>query len=211
MSTTATSVTSSQSPATVTPKEGRKAGARGWKEPELEAMLDHIEEVMPCGTKQWEIVSLKLFNSGFSRSAGSLRKKFDKLWGQGKPTGSAEIPRLVLRAQVAKEKISSHEVIGCTNENDSDDDDEESHVAGTNLADQNGELRRPTPKKRKAAQMSEAVMSLGEGNKEAANTLADAMKEIASKLGNSSSDLEARVVKLETMNDKLDKILSKLE
>jgi hypothetical protein len=59
--------------------------------------------------------------------------------------------------------------------------------------------------------MSEAVLSLGEGNKEAANTLADAMKEIASKLGNSSSDLEARVVKLESMNDKLDKILSKLE
>ena len=211
MSSTATSIASSQPPAAVTPKKGRRAGARGWKEPELEAMLDHIEEVMPCGTKQWEIVSLKLFESGYSRSAVSLRKKFDKLWGQEKPTGSAEIPRLVLRAQVAKEKISAHEVIGYTNENDTDEDDEEGHVSGTNLADQNGELRRPTPKKRKAAQMSEAVLSLGEGNKEAANTLADAMKEIASKLGNSSSDLEARVVKLESMNDKLDKILSKLE
>jgi hypothetical protein len=37
------------------------------------------------------------------------------------------------------------------------------------------------------------------------------MEEIACKLGNSSSDLEARVVKLESMNDELDKILRKLE
>jgi hypothetical protein len=92
MSSTATTRASSQPPVSVTPEKGRRTGTRGWKEPELEAMMEHIEEVMPCGSKQWEIVSLKLFESGYSRSASSLRKKFHKLWGQEKLTHSSTCP-----------------------------------------------------------------------------------------------------------------------
>jgi hypothetical protein len=60
--------------------------------------------------------------------------------------------------------------------------------------------------------MSAAVLQLGEGNKEAAKTLADALQTVASSLGSSSSkgDLERRVVKLEAMESKLDLILQKL-
>ena len=166
---------------------------------------------MPCGSKQWDVVTFHLLANGYSRTAEACRKKFDMLWSKNKPTGTPEIPRLILRAQIAKDKISSHEVIGHVNANDSDNENETSPIKGTNLSSNNGELRRPTPKKRKVSELSEAVTTLGEGNKEAASILADAMKEIASKLGKPSSDLVERVPKLEGMSAKLDMILMKLE
>ena len=120
-----------------------------------------------------------------------------------------------------KKKISVHEGIGNVNQNcildfkDDDDDDDDilnSPIKGTNLSMEEGGLRRPAPKKRKAADMSAAVLQLGEGNKEAAKTLADALQTVASNLGSSSSngDLERRVAKLEAMESKLDLILQKL-
>ena len=146
---------------------------------------------MPCGSKQWDVVALHLLTNGYNRSAEACRKKCDMLWSKNKPTGTPEIPRLVLRAQIAKDKISSHEVIGHVNANDSDNENETSPIKGTNLSSNNGELRRPTPKKRKVSELSEAVAT-----QEAASTLADAMKEIASKLGKPSSDLEELVTKI---------------
>ena len=161
---------------------------------------------MPCGSKQWDVVTFHLLANGYSRTAEACRKKFDMLWSKNKPTGTPEIPRLILRAQITKDKISSHEVIGHVNANDSDYENETSPFKGTILSSSNGELRRPTPKKRKVSELSEAVAT-----QEAASTLADAMKEIASKLGKPSSDLEKRVSKLEGMSSKLDMILKKLE
>ena len=97
--------------------------------------------------------------SGYHRGAEACKKRFDKLWSTSKPTGSSEVPRHVVRALIVKETISSHEVIGYVNQNDSVneddlDDDSESSMKGTNLCMEGGGLRRPVSKKRKAAEMS---------------------------------------------------------
>jgi hypothetical protein len=208
------SVTTPQSRA----KGGRRSGAKGWREAELDLLLEVIEQDKPCGKKQWENVATSLVvRGGYHRSADACKKRFDKLWSTPKPTGSSEVPRHVVRAQIVKEKISSHEVIGYVNQNDfvnedDLDDDSESPMKGTNLCMEGGGLRRPVPKKRKAAEMSAAVLELSEGNKEAAKTLAGALQKVASTLGSGSAnaDLERRVIKLEAMESKLDLILKKL-
>lgn len=203
--------------------KGRKSGAKGWRPAETDLLLDLIEEHKPCGPKQWENVAADMYvEKMYNRTGDGCKKKFDRLWSQPKPTGSAEVPRHVVRALDVKQKISVHECIGYVNQNcnvnlnddneDDEDDDFNSPLKGTNLFMEEGGLRRPAPKKRKAAEMTAAVLQLGEGNKEAAKTLAVALETVASTLGTRSSngDLERRVAKLEAMESKLDLILQKL-
>ena len=88
--------------------QGRRKGFRNWKDPEVDLLLvDCVESEKPCGTKQWENVAASMFmENKYQRSSDACKKKFDKLWSTEKPTGSSEVPRHVLRAQVVKENIS---------------------------------------------------------------------------------------------------------
>ena len=73
--------------------KGRKKGARGWVKSEIDALLDIIKSILPCGSKQWDLVSLKLLDYGFKQRDGeSCKCKFERLWAKERPTGTSEIP-----------------------------------------------------------------------------------------------------------------------
>ena len=79
--------------------KGRKSGAKGWRPAETDLLLDLIEEHKPCGPKQWENVAADMYvEKMYNRTGDGCKKKFDRLWSQPKPTGSAEVPRHVVRA-----------------------------------------------------------------------------------------------------------------
>ena len=164
-------------------KGGRKKGTTNWKEAEKDALLEAIEIELPCGKKQWEIVAGEMFLVKYHRFAESCRKKFEKLYETEKPTGSTEICRHVLKAQQLKEKIEVEEAMGRVNKNDSDhDSDEESPLKGTNLFNEDGEMKRPLTKKRKTQQVAEAIKELSDSQKEAAETVANAMRDMAASM-----------------------------
>ena len=111
------------------------------------------------------------------RIGESCKNKFEKLALLKKPTGTAEIPLNVLRAKEIKDKISSNEVIGYCEENESDFDgvcDAEDNLdsvtvckslAAANLSDTSGEVKRPETNKQKAGKLAEAIKDLGDRQK----------------------------------------------
>lgn len=171
-------------------KKGRKAGAKNWTEFETDQLLDVVEQVLPTGSKQWEKVALFLLQQyGKNRAALACSRRFNRLASVEKPTGCAEVPRLVQRAKDIKEAIDATEVIGFVRHNDSSDDtDDESimsvgkNLPGTNLVDKNGNMRRPETKKRRTENLQDAITSLGEQQIESANVMAAAMMNMANKL-----------------------------
>jgi hypothetical protein len=145
------------------------------------------------------------------------------------------VPRLVQKAKDIKELIDANEVIGLVKQNDGntdDDDDDDSVIsvdkkdlAGTNLADKNGNIRRPETKKRKTENLQDAITVLGEQQIESANILAAAIANMAEKLGGSTTpsatshgdprlgnDLAAKVngieAKVDGIEEKLNAILA---
>ena len=105
-----------------TTKKGTASGTKNWTQKELDLLLDCVEAESPCGAKQWELVAMGMFTEGkYVRNAKSCRLKFDKLWSTEKPTGSADPPRHIIRAQQIKDKIEIVETMGHVNQNDSDD------------------------------------------------------------------------------------------
>ena len=80
--------------------KGRKKGARGWVKKEIDALLDIIESILPCGSKQWDLVSLELLDYGFKQRDGkSCKHKFEMLWTKERPTGMSEIPLHITSAK----------------------------------------------------------------------------------------------------------------
>ena len=60
--------------------KGRKKGAMGWVKSEIDALLNIIESILPCGSKQWDLVSLELLDYGFKQRDGkSCMRKFKRL------------------------------------------------------------------------------------------------------------------------------------
>jgi hypothetical protein len=227
-STTQQSRSTVSAPTVAAKSSGRKKGVKNWKDREMDIMLDSVETVLPCGMKQWELVALHLFEYGFHREWTACKKKFESLWTTSKPTGSASPPRIVVRAQTIKEKIEVHENIGFVIGNDTDDEEDDmfvSPIKGTRLLDKkNSEspLRRPTPKKRKTTEMMEGLAKLSDGQEKAAETLASALKDIATcmstkrsqdefgKVNDLNKRMKAMENKINPISDKLDLILNKL-
>ena len=106
--------------------KGRKKGARGWVKSEIDALLGIIESILPCGSKQWDLVSLELLDYGFKQRDGkSCKRKFERLWTKERPTGTSEIPLHITRAKDIKDKIMSAECMGHSSLNDTNNDEDE--------------------------------------------------------------------------------------
>ncbi len=201
-------------------KGGRKAGARNWTEGETDLLLDIIQVVLPAGSKQWEKVALQLHQQGVpNRASLACVRRFNRLANVDKPTGSSEIPRLVLRAKEIKMQIDAAEVIGYVkfNDNEDSDDDEDDNelstssgtsLKGTNLADGNGNLRRPETKKRKVEHLNDTICGFLEQQTASANIVAKAVTDMADRLSESQgNELRAKVDNLES---KLDILIDKI-
>ena len=206
-SNTTTATATSTATATTTKKGGRSSGSTNWKDDETMALLEATDKEAACGSKQWELVAVHLFTCGYNRNAEACKKKFERLYKTEKPTGCATPPRFVLKAQEVQQKIMKHESMGSSNSNDSGDDS--SPIKGTNLLDENGELRRPLTKKRKTDQIAESLKLLSESSKEAASTLASAITKLGS--NGSSPEVQELTGRMDKMENKAESILSKLD
>ena len=69
----------------MTKRKGRAKGSKGWRDMEYDKFLDAVEEIVPTGSKQWELVAECHYQNGLSRTAESLKKKFDQLWNTTLP------------------------------------------------------------------------------------------------------------------------------
>ena len=98
--------------------------------------------------------------------------------------------------------IEKAETMGRVNANDSDDDPEDSPIKGTNLVDENGELRRPFTKKRRTQKSKESIQELANGQKESAN-IAAAMREQATALNpfGEEGGVQAQITALDAKTD----------
>jgi len=143
---------------------GRKKGAKKWTETEHDVLLSSIEDNLPTGKQQWEDVATDLVVDGYNRTWEACKKRFEKLFSTPKPTGSAEVPRHVVRSLILKDKIEAKECMGHAGRNDSgsssDSDIEDlPGLASTKLKDEAGNARRPATKKRKVEERIEKLMN----------------------------------------------------
>lgn len=218
--------------------KGRKKGAKKWSEDEIKLMLDIVEDELPAGSDDWEYTAARMYKEGkFNRDGSAVKAKFETLAFKEKPTGSASIPRLIMRAKDIKDKIAQEEVIGSAGLNDTpqekgsdddttDEDNEGPSVAlrATRLCDENGQIRRPpkpiTKKKKVEAEQQAretALNAIAANQLTAARTLGDAINKLATSVGGGGGgggDNNARIEKLERdvqgMNSKLDSIIELL-
>ena len=92
---------------------------------EIDALLGIIKSILLCGSKQWDLVSLKLLDYGFKQCDGkSCKHKFERLWTKERPTGMSEIPLHITRAKDIKDKIMSAECMGHSSLNDTDNNED---------------------------------------------------------------------------------------
>ncbi len=166
-------------------KGGRKAGARNWTEGETDVLLDIIQVVLPAGSKQWEKVALQLHQQGVpNRASLACVRRFNRLANLDKPTGSSEIPQLVLRAKEIKMQIDVAQVIGyvkLNNNKDKDNDKDGNELStsagqslkGTNLAGGNGNLCQPETKKRKVEHLNDTISGFLEQQTASAHAFCD--------------------------------------
>ncbi len=149
------------------------------------------------------------------RAALACIWRFNQLTNVEKLTGSAEILCLVKRAKEIKDAIDWAEVIGyvemndhTNSDSDADDDDDDKCLPGTNLADNDGKLRRPEIKKQKVDKASDALNRMTDQQASNANIIAQALENLADKMCSSMDQgLSAKVV---TIDSKLDMLLEKL-
>ena len=139
------------------PSKGRKVGSKKWINSEVVNLLNTVEILLPAGKEQRERFSMRCHKKDkkWFRIGESCKNKFEKLAFLKKPTSTAEIPLNVLRAKEIKDNISSNEVIGYCEENESDFDggcDAEDNLdsvtvckslTAANLSDTSGEVKRP--------------------------------------------------------------------
>jgi len=147
-----------------TKNRGRKKGAKKWTEGEHDVLLSSIEDNLPTGKLQWEDVATDLTIDGYNRTWEACKKRFEKLFSTPKPTGSAEVPRHVVRSLILKDKIEAKEYMGHAGRNDSassDDSDVEilPGLASTKLKGEDGNARRPATKKRKVEERIDKLMN----------------------------------------------------
>lgn len=94
-----------------------------FSEMEVDGLLDIMEEVLPVGHTQWEVVVDKFSSRfGMGRDKESLQKKYRKLHQTQVPTGNPHCPNNVVRA-----KRIFHQLIG-------------GKASATNMDEKNAEL-----------------------------------------------------------------------
>ena len=49
------------SSSSTTTRRGRSAGSRNWFDNEKDTLLDIVEEILPAGNKQWELVAAEMW------------------------------------------------------------------------------------------------------------------------------------------------------
>ncbi len=128
--------------------------------------------------------------------------------------GSAEIACLVKIAKEMKEAVDQVEVIGYIKMNDTNSDpdansdDNNECLPGTNLADKNGELRRPVTKKQTMNKAGDALNPMTDQQTSNANIIAQAPENRADKM---CSLIDQRLrAKVATIDSKLNMLLGKL-
>eukprot|EP00978_Attheya_sp_CCMP212_P025224 scaffold80804_cov48-Attheya_sp.AAC.2 len=131
----------------VNPKE-----AQGWRE-RSEAWC---RVLLRTGDEVWEEAAVEFYNKGkdrgYNRTGSAIRAHFHKLAFASAPTGQTVPPHLVQCAKDIKRDIDKEEVIGYANLNDDAialcevTSENGSGMTGTNLVDDNGEVRRPQPR-----------------------------------------------------------------
>ena len=203
---------------------GRKKGAKKWSHAEVSTLLKYVDEVLPAGREQWESVAMECieYDSTWTRTGESCKNKFEKMAFAKQPTGTADIPMFVLQSKRIKERISRKEVIGFAGGNDSgNDDDDFDSLKATKLFNDDGDMKRPPTKKKKTAQVADAIRDLGADQVLAADKLQSAITSIANAFGNSNTNnneesvSETRLERLEedvtSMKDTLGDILKLLK
>jgi hypothetical protein len=80
---------------------------RGFSVAEIDCLLEIIEDVLPIGPDDWDIVTERhvSFYPGLGRSRDSLRRKFSSLYNHKKPTGDPTCPAYVRNAKRIFERI----------------------------------------------------------------------------------------------------------
>jgi len=187
-----------------TPKKiGRPTGAFNFTEPELNHLLDCIDNILPSDADKWKAVATEHATKyrNKNRSADSLKVKFDKICCQSKSTGTAPPPRYALRAMQIKERIANREVIVHS-------------VLNGNVSSLDEGNRSPegsvSVKRRKTGDHFESLKSFGETIgatcKESAQILATAIDG----LSKSISDKDVTVERMTRLEEKLEASVSQM-
>jgi len=121
---------------TATSSKGRSANSKNWTPAQLGIMLQQVRSVLPRGAHDWQQVTYQ-YNNVAKENAEVLRikKKFNSLANERKPTGGALMPATVSEAkkirQLIDERIGSgiegiptSSSIGDDNADDADNDDD---------------------------------------------------------------------------------------
>ena len=97
-------------------KTACSAGGRGlgFSAGELDCLLDLLEEHLPIGLTEWEMLLAKHEQRypNSDRSVDSLRCKFASLYRKTVPAGNPNIPLSVKRAKVVRQKIIERSDLG---------------------------------------------------------------------------------------------------
>ena len=130
-------------------------------------MLLKSSQLGPINGKKLQYNTLK------NRKWKSIRGKFDSLVKKEAPTGNYEIATNIERAKQIAENIAQKEVLGKSTWNDIESDEDDTSIEspkkglkGTNLLKDTGSPRKPETKKRKIANVAEAIKEVGEAQKE---------------------------------------------
>ena len=88
---------------------GAKYGSRNWNKRELTSLLDMLEELLPIGPREWDVVPGRLFmiDNNWRRSTEACNVKFGGLWYHKPHTGTSTPSMYVLRARFIKQKWMS--------------------------------------------------------------------------------------------------------
>ena len=91
---------------TATSTKGRAANSKNWTPAQLGIMLQQVRSVLPRGAHDWQQVTYQ-YNNVTKENAEVLRikKKFNSLANERKPTGGALMPATVSEAKKIKQLI----------------------------------------------------------------------------------------------------------
>jgi hypothetical protein len=125
----------------------------GWKRPELEFLLQLIEERLPVGPEEWDKVT-ELHDKEYpenKRDKDCIKRKYSKLYLTKMPTGDPSCPWSVRRAKSINEQIKrkcditegNSDVESDDDADDADDADEDYEDAKENEEDEPADAVEP--------------------------------------------------------------------
>ncbi|ETV82888.1 hypothetical protein H257_04662 [Aphanomyces astaci] len=104
-----------------------KGRGKSWCAASVNLLLDHVQEILPLGKNGWAKVELEYSKAGSAypqRDGESLKRKYQQLRNNPKPTGNPECPSDVRRAkQIARDIDTKADVLPLGDECEEDDDE----------------------------------------------------------------------------------------